>query len=467
MDVGAEHDVVILGAGPAGTAAGIQLAQMGLDVGIAEHRSFPRSHVGICISDETVAVISFLGLEHAFAEARFWRRTLTAVRWGYAETRLVPQQGYHVDRAILDQLMLDRSRSAGARVYQPFTVLKVEPLEGSGWRVAIGDGDRCQVLKARFLVDATGRRPALRGARVKDGPPLVALHASWRLAGTAEFDGLIEAGEDAWLWYAQTARDQAVISVFCDPRHLKVSKWGGLQARYSGLLRQFRALKLDQLGHQCSDPQACDATSQHAEDPLGERYIRLGDSCFSVDPLSSQGVHLALQSGLQGAVIVNTLLNKPGNTAAARGFFRTRVAERVARYAARTRQEYGRVSTTWPNAFWHERAGDTPVAETHRSDPPLELSPSRQLVVSADATFDAEPVIDGTFVEFRPVVRHPNIDGGIAYVEGADLVRLLAALPTRFSYSDIPMIWRDHVPLATGSRIASWLWNRRVLVQAT
>ena len=296
------------------------------------------------------------------------------------------------------------------------------------------------------------------------------MHANWALGATVEFDGLIEAGEDAWLWYAQTARDRAVVSVFCDPRRLRMSKGGGVQAKYSGLLRQFRALKPEQLGKQCSDPQACDATSQHAEDPVGDHYIRLGDSCFSVDPLSSQGVHLALQSGLQGAVIVNTILRKPENTEAAQRFFRMRTAERIDRYTGRTKQEYARVSAVCSNAFWHERAGDASVVEVDGPYPPLEPSPrapSDQVVVSPCATLDAAPVIDGIFVEVRQVVRHPNIDGGIAYVEGVDLVRLLSVLPPKFAYCDIPTIWRGHIPPATGSRIASWLWNRRVLVRAT
>ena len=64
------------------------------------------------------------------------------------------------------------------------------------------------------------KTPGDPGSRIKDGPPLVALHANWALEDEAEFDGLIEAGEDAWLWYAQTARDRAVVSVFCDPRRL-------------------------------------------------------------------------------------------------------------------------------------------------------------------------------------------------------------------------------------------------------
>jgi len=470
VTLAAEHDVVILGAGPAGTSAAIRLTQMGLDVGVVERRPFPRSHVGICISDETVPLIDYLGLGQEFDNARFWRRNLTAVKWADSEASLVPQNGYHVDRAALDELMVRRSRTAGARVYQPVQVQEVERLDESGWSVTIASGERRQLLTGRFIVDAAGRRPAIRGVRIKDGPPLVAVHANWALGAAVEFEGLIEAGEDAWLWFAQTERDQAVVSVFCDPRRLRMSKGIGLQAKYSGLLRQFRALKPEQLGEQRSRPQACDATSQHAEDPVGDHYIRLGDSCFSVDPLSSQGVHLALQSGLQGAIIVNTILRKPENTEVAQSFFRMRTAQLIARYTGRTKQEYSRVLAVCSNAFWHERAGDASVAEVDRPYPPLEptpQAPSDQVVVSPHATLDAAPVIDGIFVEVREVVRHPSIDGAIAYVEGVDLVRLLSVLPPKFAYSDIPQIWRGHIPPATGSRIALWLWTRRVLVRAT
>ena len=203
--------------------------------------------------------------------------------------------------------------------------------------------------------------------------------------------------------------------------------------------------------------------------PSGIDYIRLGDSCFSVDPLSSQGVHLALQSGLQGAIVVNTILKKPENTEVAQQFFRMRIAEWIGRYAGRTKQEYARVSAACSNLFWRERGGDASEVATYPRHPPLELSPRDpldQVAVSPYLTLDKAPALDGVFVEFRHVLRHPNIDGAVAYVEGVDLIRLLRALPEKFAYCDIPKIWRGHVPLAVGDRIASWLWNKRILVPA-
>ena len=118
-----------------------------------------------------------------------------------------------------------------------------------------------------------------------------------------------------------------------------------------------------------------------------------------------------------------------------------------------------------------DHAGDASVVEPNRPHQPLEPSPRTppdQVAVSPDLTLDAAPAIEGNFVEVRHVVIHPSIDGAVAYIEGADLVRLLSVLPPpKFAYCDVPAIWRGHVPLAMGSKIASWLWDRGMLVRAT
>lgn len=147
-----------------------------------------------------------------------------------------------------------------------------------------------------------------------------------------------------------------------------------------------------------------------------------------------------------------------------------RTGERIGRSTGRTKQEYARVAAIYPNAFWRARAGDASVAmAVGGPDSSMESRPraaSDQVAVSPHVSLGAAPVIDGVFVQVRQVVRHPNIDGDVAYVEGGDLARLLSALPHRFAYCDIPNFWRDHVPWATGDRIASWLWSKHVLVRA-
>ncbi|MES0110153.1 FAD-dependent monooxygenase [Mesorhizobium sp. M0013] len=462
----AQHDVAILGAGPAGASAAIRLVEMGFNVAIVERSPFPRAHVGICISDETVALVDCLGVAKEFGGLQSWRRNVTVVKWGGAKPRFVPQRGYHVDRGAFDTLMLDKARLTSVSVYQPAQIRELDRPNGMGWRILLATESGLQLLAARFVIDATGRRSAVPGARVKDGPPLVAIHAQWIPKSESEFDGLIEAGEDAWLWYAQNSRRSAVVSVFCDPRGLRVGRSGDLQLTYKRLLDRFDISTI--LEAPISAAQACDASSHHAVDPIGHTYIRLGDSCFCVDPMSSQGIHLALQAGLQGAVVVNTILRRPELSGVAQAFFSTRVAAQVSRYSLRTRQEYSRASSTCSSAFWKERSGDAQneLAEDARSPAePLRALPSGTVAMSPGVTFDVEPVIEGEFIELRRVVRHASLDGSIKYVDGIDVAKLLTVLPETFAYSDLPALWQDHIPPATGRWIAAWLWEKRLLVR--
>lgn len=466
MAATAEHDVLVLGGGPSGSAAAIRLADFGFDVALVERKTFPREHVGICLSDTTVLLLQHLNVGTEFEDARFWRRGVTAVYWGDDEVRLAPQAGYHVDRGVLDTLLLERARRAGVAIHQPASVVSHERLAAGGWRFELDTGQGVESIGARIVVDAAGRQGALRGQRVKDGPPLLALHAMWALADAPRFDGLIEAGESAWLWYAQTARDQAVVSVFCDPRRL-ASHTAPLE-RYLNLLRQFPALRQQHLARRLSPLKACDATSQHAADPVGEQCVRVGDAGLAVDPLSSQGVHLAIQSGLQGAVVVNTILAKPSNAEAARQFHSLRSADRVGLYASRTRSEYARVAAARPkpHAFWTERAAGATAAALASASVNPPSKPAVRVALAADVTIDTAPVIDGDYVELREVVRQQGVEGCFAYVDGVQVARMLSAMPAAISFSSLPALWRDWVSPTKAIEIAHWLWARRVLVSA-
>ncbi len=464
-----KHDVIIVGAGPAGTATAIQLAIMGLNVAIVERYPFPRTHVGICLSDRTLALLQYLGLGDEFHQAQFWQRNLTAVSWGRSETQFVPQPGFHVNRGVLDQLLLNKAEEAGVSVYQPAQMLKTQSLKHSGWQMTIEQAGKRQVLTGQFIVDASGRHSAFRVPTIKDSPSLLAIHAGWELKIVPEFDGLIESGEEAWLWYAQTARDKAVVSVFCDPRHVKSEKHENLQAHYEHLLQQFPLLQPHKMGQQCTETKACDASSYHSADPISNQHIRVGDACISVDPLSSQGVHLALLSALQAAVVVHTILKKPENTELAKQFFNIRMTERIKQFQEKTRNEYSRISIVRPEAFWHERGGNTKVVEPSITLPPTLSEPAQphiQVQLSPDTQIEKSPVLDGVFVEEQQVLKHPNIDEAVAYLDGVNLIALLSVLPQKLSYAAIPSLWEKQIAPSQGQKITSWLWEKRILIEA-
>ena len=59
------HDVIIIGAGPAGSTAALLLARQGFDVIVLEKSKFPRFHIGESILPRNFPLVQELGLESA------------------------------------------------------------------------------------------------------------------------------------------------------------------------------------------------------------------------------------------------------------------------------------------------------------------------------------------------------------------------------------------------------------------
>ena len=67
----ARFDVVIVGAGPAGSAAAILLARAGWSVALVERQRFPRRKVcGECIAASNLALLDALGVGAEVERAR-------------------------------------------------------------------------------------------------------------------------------------------------------------------------------------------------------------------------------------------------------------------------------------------------------------------------------------------------------------------------------------------------------------
>ncbi len=463
------HDVLILGGGPAGSAAAISLARLGFDVAVVERSAFPRSHVGICLADQTLALLDHLGAGDAFRAAGFWRRRQTAVQWAGEEVSFVEQIGYHVDRGGFDCMLLGRARAAGVAVYQTAGYFDIHADGSNGWKGQLASEGIYIPLSCAFIIDAAGRRPALSGVRIKDSPPLLALHAAWHLDRPLPYDGMIASGANGWAWYAQTGEDRAILSVFVDPNDGRSGGRDRLSATYARLLERFPALMGALQGSTPGKVEACDAASTHVSDPVGDRFIRVGDAAMCVDPLSSQGVHLALQSGIQAAIVVNTVLRRPGDAALAQGFYCDRIKERVDKFADQARVEYRNGFERFTSPFWCRRAGD-PVSRAELIDASLPearpLDMANVLTVASDVSFVNGAVISGDFVEERPMLTHANLDRPVAYLGGVEIGALLACLPQRFSMAALRLLWSDHLDASGSHRAAAWLWQRRLIIDA-
>ncbi len=152
-------DVLVIGAGPSGSAAAMTLARAGLDVVLVDSHAFPRDKVcGDGLIPDAHHALRKLGvLDEVLAQAQASGFVgCIGPRGGRVD---VPGVLAVLPRKQLDQILCRAAVSAGARMFAP--VRFTAPIEESG--VVVGaqlqHGDAAHALRARWVLLATGAVP--------------------------------------------------------------------------------------------------------------------------------------------------------------------------------------------------------------------------------------------------------------------------------------------------------------------
>ncbi|MBI4622627.1 MAG: tryptophan 7-halogenase [Verrucomicrobia bacterium] len=460
-------DICIIGGGPAGSTLAARMAQLGHDVCLIERSSFPRRHLGESLSPGVRSLLATIGAREAVDAAGFPRVRHVMVNWdeGPRERRDPAAQGLLVDRGHFDRLLLDNARSCGVRVLQPATI-REQRRHDEGWSLRIEKGGRAIELRTAFLADASGRSRALPARRRRTGCRTLALYAYWQGSGLPE-QPRIEAGTDAWYWGVPLPDGTYNTLVFVDTAHFRTRPAAPLLSRFRTLIDRSGLLA------GCRDPRilgrvmAADATPYLDEESVTPHSIKVGDAALALDPLSSSGVQKAIQTALAGAVVVNTLLRKPEMHAAAFRFYRNGLSDASERHREWATAHYGTVADTGAGKFWQDRA-----TGSRSSSPPLAAEGLKKnhptantpLVLSSGLEFVDLPCIEGEFVRIKSAVRHPNLEGPVAFLRDWELAPLLRQVPTGMTSSQLARFWLPRIPLDSGRSIIGWLVERGILV---
>jgi flavin-dependent dehydrogenase len=165
----AECDVLIVGAGPAGTIAGLVAARAGARVCIVDRATFPRDKLcGDTVNPGTMTILRRLGLS-AEIERRGLRvggMILTGERGVSVEGRYPEGAiGYAMVRRALDSVLLAHAVSAGCQFEPGVAAQRVVVAETGGRRVAtgvaVGVNGQTRIMSAPVMIAADGRRSAI------------------------------------------------------------------------------------------------------------------------------------------------------------------------------------------------------------------------------------------------------------------------------------------------------------------
>src|SRR5579875_1274119 len=124
-----DADVVVVGAGPAGSSAAYWLATAGLDVLLLEKTAFPREKVcGDGLTPRGTRALVEMGIDVSEEAGWLHNRGLRVIGGGqrlhldWPDLTSFPSYGLVRPRADLDALIADRAVKAGARLYENTTV---------------------------------------------------------------------------------------------------------------------------------------------------------------------------------------------------------------------------------------------------------------------------------------------------------------------------------------------------------
>ncbi len=123
------HDAVVVGAGPAGTAAAVTLAEAGLDVAIVDKARFPRDKIcGDGLTALALRLLEDLGFDPDSTRSWQWVDDIrVASPSGFSVHLPLPRSdGHHaavVPRIELDAALVDLARKAGAEVIEGTAVI--------------------------------------------------------------------------------------------------------------------------------------------------------------------------------------------------------------------------------------------------------------------------------------------------------------------------------------------------------
>ena len=320
----ATRDVVVVGAGPAGAHLALRLARAGFAVTLLDRSQFPRPKpCGEFMSPACLPMLEELGI--AWHELMTCARAVrgmeihghghialgTYVPVGRATTRFA--HGWAVRRDVLDAMTVRCAAAEPSLQWRPGTAL-VDLLHDRGGAVlgvrTRDEEGREDVIRARFTIGADGVRSkvaSLLGVR-REIPWLSKFAFVTRYRGVVPLDHaqvhLFDGG-----YFASTTVDDGLFSLNLVVDRAALPRDGDTAAFLERMLARVPALRERLARAERVDP--IRATGPLAFRTTAQAFdgaALVGDACGYVDPVTGEGIFLAMRGAQRLAVVLGDAL---------------------------------------------------------------------------------------------------------------------------------------------------------------
>lgn len=323
-----QYDVLIIGAGPAGTTAASILAEKGRRVLILEKTKFPRYHIGESLIPFSYFTLERLGMIEKLKNSHFVKKYSVQFVSPRGRASLPfyffkhfdhpASQTWQVKRSEFDQLLLDNAQEKGAEVLEEILVREHIEKDGANVGLLVRDRDgNDHEFFAPVTIDASGidaftvRR---KGWRVPDKKlNKVAVWTYYK--GAMRDEGYDEGAttvayipEKGWFWYIPLADDIVSVGVVAEPKYLYKDGRDPAVIFHREIENNSWIKEHISEGEHMGQYHTTGDYSYRSQYCAADGLLLTGDAFAFLDPIFSSGVFLALRGGEMAADAVQKAL---------------------------------------------------------------------------------------------------------------------------------------------------------------
>lgn len=354
-------DIVIIGAGPAGSTAAALLAMSGYEVTVLERAKHPREHVGESVIPHFWKYCDRLQIADQLLNEGFLQKAGGTVVWkGEIRQMAFKEFGYsrpalHVERDRFDYLLLQNSRSRGASVFENIMVSRVEHGPDGTMLVYYRHGDERteRQIRCRQVIDASGQSSLIarqfKLRQLEEGFRFLALWGYFQDSKFVDARGQVQPfanryeippttfvtsiGDNyGWSWHI-TLRENTSVGLVLPIRDLKSQlQKGQHESFYLQTCRsqQYLGRLLEPATHIAGSFRMTRDYSYKAKEFAGPGWILVGDAAAFVDPIFSLGVTFAMYTGALAAQLIDNGLRRPESMPYCRWVYGDQLSRRIA-----------------------------------------------------------------------------------------------------------------------------------------
>lgn len=316
-----ETDVLIIGAGPAGTTSAALLHREGFRVRIVEKQTFPRFVIGESLLPHSMDLLKDCGLLGAVEACSFMRKNGAVFLRGNETCNFDFSNQftagwkytYQVPRADFDKALADAVAARGVEISYRHGVTAVQFEKTHATTTIEGPGGAKSKMSSKFILDCSGYGRVLpRLLNLAEPSALPAREALFTHVTGDERPAEGEEGKiwicihpgGAWIWIIPFSNGKTSVGAVATPGFFKNFP-GEPDAQLRAILMSDPNAAKRLANMQFTFPaQRISGYSCSVKKFYGERFALVGNATEFLDPVFSSGVTLALESANRAAKVL-------------------------------------------------------------------------------------------------------------------------------------------------------------------